>query len=278
MTELNQSCPCKSGLKYQDCCLPLQDLIEFLPSTGICQDFKVYNERYVLSNLLKKSKEFEAFYNSERSEILNQIVWGVDPSLAAGMRIGFFQEFNINLIVLKKAPIDVEDALDTAHELMHFILGQKGFPLAYISQEGLLNGYDARFAGILLNIVMNPLVSSKLSEFGFNLWSYYDKASQVQRNYRETTEQPPMSDRYKYYEVAFYIQKVLDWEIAQKHFPRPQNDFLEWYRSKYPEVVQEAAIIIDEIRQNGIDTPHKARKILTKLIKKYDMGSIVMLE
>jgi len=244
----------------------------------MCQDLKIYAERYVLSILLKKSKEFIAFYNSERSNLLNPIVWGVDPTLPVSMRSGFIPDFNKNIIILKKIPIELEDTFDIAHELMHFLFGQKGFPLAIISDYGLLNGYDPRFAGILLNTVKNPLVNSRLAEFGLDLWGYYDKASQFQRSYRETNPQTLQGDRYKYFEVSFYIQKVLDWELANKQSPRPHDDFLEWYRLKYPEIAEDAAEILNEIRQTGYDTPQKVRVILTKIIKHYNMSEVVILQ
>jgi len=271
MVELNQSCTCKSGLKYRECCLPLEEMIESMA-------FKVYAERYALNILLKKSKVFKAFYDSERPKIINRIVWAVDSSLSANMRTAFWPSDNYNIIILKKVPIDLVDTFDAAHELRHLLLGQEGFPMASITDYGSRNGFDTRFATVLLNSVMDPLVNSGLSEYGFDLWSYFDKCSQVQRHFRETHFQPPLSDRHKYFEVSFYIQKALDYELANKQSQRPHDDFLEWFGLTFPVITQEATIILNEIRLIGYDTPEKVRLILAKIIKQYNMNDIINLQ
>ncbi|HWQ42295.1 MAG TPA: SEC-C domain-containing protein [Desulfosporosinus sp.] len=276
MVELNQSCPCKSGLKYRECCLPFKGLPKFLTTGGMCNEFKIYAERYTLNTLLKKSKEFRAFYISERTKIVRPVIWGVDPSLSVNMRTGEVKDV-LNLIILKSSPIHLEDAFDAAHELRHLLLAQEGFPRASITDYGLRNGFDTSFATILLNSVMDPLVNSGLVEFGFDLWGYFDKASQVQRHYRETLTQPPLSNRQKYFEVSLYIQKMLDWEIANRRSPRPHDDFLEWFNLTFPIITQEATEILNEIRLIGYDTPEKVRLILTRIIEQYNMSDIIAL-
>jgi len=122
---------------------------------------------------------------------------------------------------------------------------------------------------------MDPLVNSGLSEFGFDLWAYFDKGSREQRHYRETHARPPLSDRHKYFEVSLYIQKALDYEIANRQSLRPHDDFLEWFGLNFPVVTQEATEMLNEIRLIGYDTPEKARFILAKIIKKYNMSDII---
>ncbi|MDR3588010.1 MAG: SEC-C domain-containing protein [Desulfosporosinus sp.] len=276
MVELNQSCPCKSGSKYRDCCLPLKGLPEFLVTSGMCNEFTIYAERYTLNTLLKKSKEFKAYFISERSKIAKPVIWGVDPTLSASMRTGEIQGL-LNLIIVKKSPISLDDAFDAAHELRHLFLAQQGFPKASITDLGLKIEFDTTFATILLNSIMDPLVNSGLTQFGFDLWSYFDKASREQRIVKERGLKEPLQNKDRYLEVLFYIQKALDFELANTQSSRLSDDFMDWYKMMYPNTVREATEIINEIESLGFDTPDKARLILTKIVNQFNLNNIIII-
>lgn len=277
MVELNQSCPCKSGSKYRDCCLPLKGLSEFLVTSGMCNEFTINAERYTLNTILKKSKEFKAYFISERSKIAKPVIWGVDPTLSANMRTGEIQGI-LNLIILKKSPICLDDAFDAAHELRHILLAQQGFPKASITDLGLKIGLDTAFATLLLNSIMDPLVNSGLTQFGFDLWGYFDKASrEQQRIVKERGLREPLQNKDRYLAVLFYIQKALDFELANTQSSRLSDNFLDWYKMMYPETVREATLIINEIKSLGFDTPDKARQILTKIVNQFNLNNIIII-
>ena len=262
--------PLQKRIKYRDCCLPLKGLPEFLVTSGMCNEFTIYAERYTLNTLLKKSKEFKAFFISERSKIAKPVIWGVDSTLSANMRTGEIQGI-LNLIILKKSPICVDDAFDAAHELRHVLLAQQGFPKASITDLGLKIGLDTAFATLLYSI-MDPLVNSGLTQFGFDLWGYFDKASrEQQRIVKERGLREPLQA------VLFYIQKALDFELANTQSSRLSDNFLDWYKMMYPDTVREATLIINEIKSLGFDTPDKARQILTKIVNQFNFNNIIII-
>ena len=114
----NDPCTCGSGLKYKKCCRNKeQDLPQFVPP------WKIFSEEIVLNDLLKGSKEFDAYFHSQRNKITYPILWAHDPSLPAGIdfsctRIRNGQKY----IRLRIIPPTISDAAKVAHEIEHLIL------------------------------------------------------------------------------------------------------------------------------------------------------------
>lgn len=275
MVELNQSCDCKSGLKYRECCLPLKGLSEFLPTTGLCHEFTIFAERYTLNVLLKKSKEFIAFYGSERSRIVTPIVWGVDPSLAANMRVCNIS--GLNIIILKRSPISLEDSFDAAHELSHLLCAEAGYPAITLTEKGNQDKRNANLCSAFANSINDPLANSCLIKYNFNLWDYYDRACRIQKGFFERgTFLPHPSDfRYKAFFIPFYIQKVLDWELACAVEPRDKHEFISWLEARYPILSKESLELISLIKSIGFDTPDKATTIFQKIIRQCGVRDIL---
>ncbi len=116
----NDPCPCGSGKKYKQCCL--NKVEENHPLFG-----KIVSETFVLSNILKESKEFSTFYQKERANISTPVIWTHDLSLPIGINgKASSSSTGEKVIRLRTVPAALEDAFLVAEELTHIILHIEG--------------------------------------------------------------------------------------------------------------------------------------------------------
>lgn len=92
-----------------------------------------YPEDFVISELLKSSKQFYEFYTNERSKIVGPVVWVQSESLPNGISARVSRKPSGKLIIriihLRKVPATIDDAYNVAHELAHLICDVEGFQL-----------------------------------------------------------------------------------------------------------------------------------------------------
>src|SRR6202022_1185506 len=75
----NDPCPCGSGKKYKKC----HGRLEQTSQTSLPPD--VFPEDVVVSEILRTSPQFRAFYDTERKRIPHRVEWKLNPSLPESM-------------------------------------------------------------------------------------------------------------------------------------------------------------------------------------------------
>jgi len=158
----NDPCPCGSGKKYKACCMQKKQQTDIIP-------WPTFPEDFVISELLKSSPEFSAFYSAERRKITKPLNWVRDLSLPVGIDYRSTRLSNgTQVIRLRRVPAILENAMKIAHELQHLVLDYEGFV-----NTGAMVQYET-VSSSLNSMIHDPLVNSRLKVYGFDLRQDYE--------------------------------------------------------------------------------------------------------
>ena len=257
----NDPCPCGSGKKYKACCIKKKKQSDKIPSPTFPEDF-------VISELLKSSPEFVAFYGAERRTITKPVYWVRDQSMPEGIDYRSTRLPNgTQVIRLRRIPAILEDALKIAHELQHFVLDTEGF----------VTTGSARYENIsssLNSMVHDPLVNSRLQVYGFDLRQDYE--TEVRESIRQLSNVPksPVNPLDRVHWIFNYVSKILEWEVCHET-NKDRNEFVLWFDEQYPDIAQEAKDLLMLVRDIGYDTPTKQIALFKRIIEKYNLKNVV---
>ncbi len=252
-------------------------LLLAITTAGYVNPANIISEEQVLGRLLNDSAEFNRFYQNERKKIKKEIFWFLNPMLTSSLRtepILGKKDIVLGYTINTKLPeIDPANVFDSAYEFIDIIRSEQGFT-EMIKLTSAASGPQSAFfqntASALSSMLNGPSVNMILANYGFDLWPYYDTTSGIQRQQLEPFTTEPQLPLWKLYQVSFYVQKALDWEVACKVSLRENNEFLSWYEARYPVISSEAREVLEWVKRTGYTTPSKARRIFREMIRRYD--------
>lgn len=255
-------------------------LLLAITTAGYVNPANILSEEQVLSRLLSDCAEFKRFYLNERKKIKKEIFWFLNPMLTSSLRnepILGKKDIVLGYTINTKLPeIDPVNVFDAAYEFIDIIRSEEGFR-EMISLTSAASGPQSAIiqntASALSSMLNGPSANAMLAASGFNLWPYYDTTSNIQRQQLEPYTIEPQLPLWKLYQVSFYVQKALDWELACEVSPRENNEFLSWYEDRYPTIALEGREVLEWIKLTGYNTPGKARRIFRKMIQQYEAGA-----
>ncbi|MFN8450921.1 MAG: hypothetical protein U0521_20665 [Anaerolineae bacterium] len=242
------------------------------------QGFTTYSEDFVIGDIFRLSKEFTAFYQSDRALIQGVVYWARDVSLPPGIdfrttrwkREG--QSGDITRMVrLRRIPAIQKDAFKIAHELTHLILDDYGFPslgARYRQFEDLASALSSAF--------LDPLVDTRLQRYGFSLSK--DCRRESDDAFRQTRNSPPPQNQLQRFHWIFnYFGFLLEWKLVKDQIDLTQGEFAQWFKNAYPDIVSEAENLFTLAEHRGFDTPEKLRDILWNVTSSYGLHQVLFL-
>jgi hypothetical protein len=262
----NAFCPCGSGKKYKACCIQKKQQSDKIT-------WPTFPEDYVISELLKSSSEFIAFYGAEREKITKPVYWVRDLSLPVGIDYRCTKlPHGTQVIRLRRIPAIVVDALKIAHELQHLVLDYEGF---------VTTGATAQYENLsssLNSMVHDPLVNSRLQVYGFDLLQDYE--TELDENIRQLSNnsKSPVNPLDRVHWIFNYLGNILEWEVIRGETTNNKNKFLHWFDERYPDIAQEANDLIILVRDIGFDSPKKQITLFKTIIEKYNLKNKVSME
>jgi len=225
----------------------------------------LYEEDFVIGELLKSSKEFKAFYKAEITKITRPIKWIKNEFLKeeSPARYGHVK----GVIELRRIPPKTEDAIIIAHELQHAVIKSKGFP-------GTI-GTEAKYENLstaLNSMVHDPLVNEALQIYGFDLLGGFTKLKNKSLD-ALIKASPPTNDSHKMHYVFNYVKNILLWEII---CVEEDNELQLRFESLYPELANKGQELLTLAKGIGYDTPEKMRKLIREIITKYRLSNYIL--
>jgi len=228
-----------------------------------------FPEELVIGELLKSSKEFQEFYQSQRKNIACSFSWVKDSSLPEG--IDFRRTILPTgecVIRLRRVPAVIEDASKIAHELEHLVLDAEGFPAigATIQFESLASAINSMVADLLVN--------ARLANFGFNLHEDYEREIVESKRQLEGIAVPPANRIDRMHWMANYVSKLLDWELISTS--NSKGEFQVWFDTKYPDIAERGKKLLAMVKRTGYDTPEKQAKLFREIIQRYNLEGVLI--
>ena len=261
----NDKCFCMSGKKYKNCCEKESERDKFLLEN---LNSKYIDLGYVI-NTLELDGPLVNFLNNNVPKLELGLMVVINPQLDAGMR-SYTLEGGPNIIVVKSVPIPKEDNFDFAHEIGHFILGQKGYPASRIIDGDHRKTY---LGTTLTNTIMDPLVNELVLKYNFDFESYISKGKMVQvpifKNFPKESELHPYD---KHFLKCLLIEKLNEWE---RFDIKQENSYEIICKEKYPKIYEEAIQFINYSEKYGYDSPEKVKILLNKLLEDKNMENII---
>ncbi len=285
-TGRNDPCPCGSGKKYKKCCLHPENRISpigvyRLPS-GTLTD--TYPGELILEDLYKKSKEFRAFYDSEKDKLPRNIFWlKADPAIASSLSYSIGQKGRFarsitkrktdHLLILDDIPPKVGDIFVVAHELMHCIVFSEGYPGVGVTKtEGIPPEHqraNAVIAAKLTSMIHDILVDSRLINYGFDV-SDLLKAKYSGHIVLYKGESEASLDRINTLLTLFeFVLANLQGKMILDEDKTCYNHYRDSFKEIFPNITKEGDTLTDMIESIGYDTPEKMEVLLQEIMKKY---------
>jgi hypothetical protein len=265
----NDPCPGGSGKKYKKC----HGRLEQTSQTSLPPD--VFPEDVVVSEILRTSPQFRAFYDTERKRIPHRVEWKLNPSLPESMGGRTYrQQRGIEKVVvveLRQIPPPPERIVSIAHGLMHPLVAAEGFPQV-VPVIGV--GPNWMFlAGALNSMVHDIIVDSRLQAYGFDMQRKFEnEANSWARGESATSTTSPTLHEARMLSKFDYVGELLEYQrltAAGAVFTTPP---LAWYEAKFPDMAAEAQEILTLVNEIGFDTPEKMARLFTEIISRYRLG------
>lgn len=232
-----------------------------------------FPEDVVLSDILKISPEFQRFYDGERSKITTPLFWAHEVNLPVGIDYRSTRITNetqvVSILRLRYIPVRPEDARMIAHEIEHFVLDTEGFPLV-----GSSNQFEV-LSSALNSMVADPIVDSRLQQFGFDLLPDYKKDIVSMRSQLENRPIAPSDNINVMHWVFNYVGYILEWELlnARGEF----DEFQAWFDARYPGIAHKSRKVLAMVKRIGNDTPAKQRRLYGEIASRYNLRGVLIL-
>ncbi len=256
-------CPCGSGREFEECCLPF------------VRQWPVYDERHVLSSLLRRSARFSAYYTACRPKIRSTLFWtvSIDPWAGTDYLMRRLDDKRA-VIPLRRIPSSLDDEFPIAHELQHVLICEEGFPATEPAES-----FPQELSTALNNALHHPLVFRGLKTFGFDVEA--DLRDEVRTSRAELTDSSgqcvpaPESQM----ERALWVIKLLDLMLKrQETCPTGDPDGFEvWFAKNYPSIARKTWQLLAALHETGYDTPVKSREAFAMLIRELHLENAVRL-
>lgn len=225
--------------------------------------------RVMLANLCKKHSAFGDFYSDNKSRIESlSVTWTIN-SYAKNEGIS---SPATNTIILKRYPKSLADARIVAHEIVHLLIWNEGYPT--IVADPRSDDEDSRrldrFALVLLEPVFEPMVESGIKKYFRKLCA--ENATSAKKGlaklieHKETILAETADSRTLLYYSCMYarwrllLESTCDKESADEYVRRFTLHFGET-------IVPAAEEIVELIRSNTTRSPESVRVIFETLLK-----------
>jgi hypothetical protein len=174
-----------------------------------------------------------------------------------------------SIVRLRSVPASKEDGMNIAHELQHLILDAEGFPTT-----GSIEDFE-NISSALSSMILDPIVDSKLSKYGFDLCDDYQREVREKcRQLRKYNSSPSKKfDRVLW--IFNYVSSILDWELKCKKTNNSEDKFQSWFDERYPDIAEEGKKLLALIREIGYDTPEKLTMLFNKIIQRYGLDDFL---
>lgn len=260
----NDPCYCGSGKKYKKCCM-IRENRSNIP-------WKEYPEKYVLKEILGQSETFIKYYEIERPKIRDTVKWVEDKSLPAGIdyrstRLPRGEE----VIRLRNVPATEKDSTKIAHELQHLVMDYEGFPCT-----GARDEYET-ISSALNSIVHDLIVNERLMRYGFDLKEDFKREIEEDVRQLKKQKESPKDRIGRFHWACNYVSKVLDYNLIFRNESCNDDEFFNFFRDKYPDIVEESSEMQRIIKEIGYDTPEKQYRMFREIISTYNLQGIIII-
>ena len=177
--------------------------------------------------------------------------------LGAGASAKELSNGDWEISILKDEP-DLEHIL--SHELLHVLLGAKGFPNVYIPESHICCQFSSKIGNLLNNAIHHKLIIDEQHERGFDI--------------KEVPLKKLNDVTYSWQVFPVLSEQTLWNVIALTSFMIEAKICLDEYVAKIasinPMLYQPAKFLYDEINVKPFATPYETRRVMIRLFKKLD--------
>ena len=147
-----------------------------------------------------------------------------------------------------------------SHELLHVLLGVKGFPHVYMSNNFICGQFSWDIGQLLNNTVHHKIIIKEQLDRGFDIGEAQEKKL---RDVADTWQIiPNLSDQTMWHIIAFTSFMIEAEDYLSEYGPKIE--------SKNPSLYKHSKFLYDVICSTSYDNPFSTIKSLVKTFKKFD--------
>jgi len=292
-TGRNDLCPCGSGKKHKNCCLGKQ----IMPIGTYLLPFGIQVDTYSIDDIVKpfisSSNAFNNFYKNEKSNIKDDLYW-VKSNLEIEQTLGFrkgqmgkvYRAVGKNeikrFIVLEEIPPSIKNDYLIAHEIMHDIIFNEGFPVVAPRKPNPFSHeeYSKRIqlASALSSMIHDMLCDSRLKKYGFLFDELYEIKIQGVLRSLDQLDCNGTDNLGKLFYVYQYCLTNLQNSLNVSNETNILGRYKQQYAMKYPEITHEGNVLLELINDISYDTPSKLTTLYQEIIKKHKLENEFQLQ
>lgn len=255
----NDPCHCGSGKKYKKCCFEKDESVNILPWPEV-------SEEEVVNQLIGSSEQFKEYYQKERPKISNKLIWALDRSLPEGTDCLFQKLKNNDYVIRLKTTSSLQDIpTEIAHELEHAVVDSEGFNGISCTDRKAQNTCVA-----LNDMILDLLVNAKLKEYGFDFGFEDDTDLPTATDHLDSLKLNKLS-RLEW--IFYYASDLLEQNLLGIN---PNEEAQKFYKNKFPEIANQAEELFMLVKENEYDTPQKAANLYEKIMRKYNLSNVML--
>jgi len=270
----NESCPCKSGKQYKDCCFK-KAYLNIFKDEGL----EYYDEKFMIKYIMANDKNFKRFFRENRNTIDLELLWFKSDNLCSSMSYGvpIIKNYGQVAIIGNKnyAPIEIEKSLEVAHELQHIICCQEGYKFVRF-KEGC-GTETSTYPKAISDMINDPIVNNRIMKYNFNLYDYYKKADNIQMRSIGIYPIEKVLHENLIFITTLYVKKTLDLRNIYPDIKDEDVEFNKWIKKYYPEVIPISKQILKLVEVIGYNTPEKTESIFGKVISLLGLDDVLII-
>lgn len=232
-------------------------------------------EQFVIAEALEQSSALRAFYQLERTKIVEDIYWVEDRSLPRGIdfrRTSLAHRTTgaiVQVIRMRRVPAVGADAMFIAHEVQHFILDTMGYPSLSTSVQ------FETLASTLASMLHDPIVDMTLRNYDFDLRAVYQAEVEESMCQLQTIPFAPTKPFERLRWMFNYTSKILDWEMLTDSTSGEENAFQTWFDARYPDIAGDTYDLLAFIHSIGYKQPLQQLHLLHAILQRYHLESLM---
>ena len=254
--------------------------------SGIVVD--TYPGDLILNDLSTKSPEFRTFYESEKKNFFENIVWlKANPSFASSLAYQMGQHGKFvqlmhkgtteKFLILDEIPPKTEGSILVAHELMHTVVFNEGFPqVGAIKSEAISSEIwhaNSIIASKLTSMIHDILVDSRLKMYGFNFTPLLERKYKGHINSMKNRSEKSL-DRINYTLTLFdYVLAILQGMVILEEENTNYIHYKKKFSEIFPKIAKEGQMLVSAIQATGYDTPEQVKCIYQNIMKIMDLNN-----
>jgi hypothetical protein len=178
-------------------------------------------------------------------------------------------------VVLEQIPPSLKDDYMIAHEIMHDIIFNEGFPGIAPRKPNPFSPEEysnrIKVASALSSMIHDMLCDSRLKAYGFSFDELYKTKVKAIIANKHNINYNTMDGFEKLFYTYQHCLTILQGTLMVDNCTDELELYAKYYNDIFPEITQEGNYILEVINDIGYNTPNKLNSLFQKIVERHNL-------